>query len=247
MLEVFIVIVLAAALIAGVLAFLFSNARQKTKVEAPVIIYNPRPQAKPDFYPGKNRGKERPPITPEMKKLIAKRYAGKCGFTGQDLNLPGYNGRLKCEFDHIIWHDGGGPTEIWNLMPICREINQAKKHHVTFFARELAYQLGKTIGDENGIIKPYDDAEREFLTLWRMKKERGEPAPEPRPHWLLNAAGEPILLRNFEIRNSGQILRGLKAQEEYLYFVASQYRQNINWRIKSKQIRELYWKEIANG
>ena len=130
-------------------------------------------------------------------------------------------------------------------MPICREINQAKKHHVTFFARELAYQLGKTIGDENGIIKPYDDAEREFLTLWRMKKERGEPAPEPRPHWLLNAAGEPILLRNFEIRNSGQILRGLKAQEEYLYFVASQYRQNINWRIKSKRIKELYFKEIA--
>lgn len=245
MVEILFVIVLAAALVAGVLAHVISNARQRTKVEAPVIIFKPRPQDKPDFYPGKNRGKERPPIMPEMKKLIAKRYAGKCGFTGQDLNLPGYNGRLKCEFDHIIWYDGGGPTEIWNLMPVCREINQVKKHHVTFFARELAFQLGKTIGDENGIIKPYDDAEREFLTLWRMKKDRGEPRPEPRPHWLLNAVGDPILLRNFEIRNGNQILKGLKAQEEYLFFMARQYHQNINWRGKSKQIKELYWKEIV--
>lgn len=238
-------IVVAAVLVAGVFAYVLSNARQKPKPEAPAIIFNPRPQAKPDFYPGKNRGKERPPITPEMKLLIAKRYAGKCGFTGQDLNLPGYHGRLKVEFDHIIWWDGGGPTEIWNLMPICREINQVKKHHVTFFARELAFQLGKTIGDENGIIKPYDEAEREFLTLWRMKKERGEPTPEPRPHWLLMANGDPILLRNFEIKNGKQILKGLKAQEEYLDFTASQYPQHINWRGKSKQIRELYWKEIA--
>lgn len=238
-------IVLAAALIAGVLAFLFSNARQKTKVEAPVIIFNPRPQAKPDFYPGKNRGKDRPPITSEMKKLIAKRYAGKCGFTGQDLNLPGYHGRLKCEFDHIIWHDGGGPTEIWNLMPICREINQAKKHHVTFFARELAYQLGKTIGDENGIIKPYDDAEREFLTLWRMRKERGEPMPEPRPHWLIMANGDPILLRDFEIHDGNETLKGLAAQERYLDFMASRYHQNNGWRTKSKQIKQLYFKQIA--
>jgi len=213
--------------------------------EAPAVIFNPRPQAKPDFHPGKNRGKDRPDITLEMKKLIAKRYAGKCGFTGQDLNLPGYNGRLKAEIDHIIWYDGGGPTLLWNLMPVVKEINQAKKHHVTFYARELAFQLGKTIGDENGIIKPYDEAEREFLTLWRMKKERGEPRPEPRPHWLIMANGDPILLKDFQIKDGKDILKGLEAQERYLDFVASRYHQNIGWRTKSKQIKELYWREIA--
>lgn len=232
------IVFIALLIAAGVLYF---HLRPNHKPPEDPAVFIPKLQEKPYYFPGKNRGIKRPEIPPEWKKILAKRYAGKCGYTGIDLKLPGYDGRFKAEFDHIIPYDFGGETELWNLMPVTAELNQAKKDKITFYARELAHQLGRSIGDANGTIEPYWKFEEAFLTTWRMRKERKESRPEPRPHWLILASGDALLLKDYEFNRK----TGLEAQEEFLNHMASFYHQNIEWRRKSKIIRENYYREIA--
>jgi hypothetical protein len=59
-------------------------------------------------------------LASDIQKLVIKLRDGYCRFPG--CNAPAE----RCEVDHVVPYDAGGPTDLWDLGPLCKHHHQMK-------------------------------------------------------------------------------------------------------------------------
>ncbi len=71
----------------------------------------------------------------------------------------------QCDIHHVWWWSRGGPTDRWNLMPLC------KHHHLFVHEYGFLVQTGLDPGGGGALTGP---------GRWRFVSPRGKPIPDHR-------------------------------------------------------------------
>lgn len=224
----------------GVLVFLsavallylvFSRSPQPRQVRIETLEL-PEEKPRPDYYYGKNRGTERPVITPALRKRIEQRHGYRCAICCRDLR------QMKSEIGHKIPFVAGGTDDEWNLFLLCVRCNRDMRDELLFYVYEIVHLLGQTISDRRRIVTPYHTVEQIYFTRLR---ELGR-LPDFRPWWLVRPDKSPILLRQFEYAGG----KGLEAERLFLDDLAQGHPLWQDWRKKAKVIRTKFHRSLID-
>lgn len=128
---------------------------------------------------GKHVGPVDAGLTREIRRQVYEHYGYVCQITGRsgysgdaDTNgqhlMVGLGAKVELQVGHVIPHELGGPTVLWNLMPMEKKLNNALKDKVTPMAERLCRQRREKIWIK-GIRKTTFEIEKRKLAKKRKR------------------------------------------------------------------------------